>query len=101
MTADRPEYVTLAEAAAVVGVSRKTAYEWFATHQHRIPWIETPRARSKDPVKQVAMDAVVAWREDRLARGEPVGAIPPHWCPPPAVPEVPPMPIGLMVWRPF
>jgi hypothetical protein len=96
-----PEFLSIPDAAIVLGVSRQRVHDWLAEREATVPVRDVSLPNRKKRLRQLATAAVLAWREERIASGQPVGPMPPSWSPPPAVPEVPPMPIGLMIWRPF
>ncbi len=107
-----PEFLTVPEAAALLGVSRQRVQQ--ALHPdpeirrtdeilpHRD--LAPPGAKRRSLVVELA--AVIEWRAKRALADEPVGPIPPHLGThrdfPPAVPELPAFHgIGIPGFRPF
>jgi len=108
-----PEYISVPEAAALLGVSRQRVLQ--ALHPdpdirrtdeilpHRD--LAPPGAKRRSLVVQLA--AVIEWRAKRALADEPVGPLPPHLATqrdfPPPIPELPPFVagIGMPNVRPF
>ena len=105
-----PDFLTVPEACAIIGVSRQRLHQRMTQAERPIAAIDlTPPTRQRRDLR-VPTAEVLAWRAEREAAGETVGPlpawaipIPPH---PPEVPPVPPMPaitrgLGLPSFRPF
>ena len=107
MTPTRPDWLTIPEAAALLGVSRQAVHKLLEADP---PLIRARQVNGPDAQRRVLhLDTadVLALRDQRHAKGQPVGPIP--WpveaSHPPDVPPVPPMPrfvgLGMPTFRPF
>jgi hypothetical protein len=107
MTPTRPDWLTIPEAAALLGVSRQAVHKLLEADP---PLIRARQVNGPDAQRRVLhLDTadVLALRDQRHAKGQPVGPIP--WpveaSHPPEVPPVPPMPrftgLGMPTFRPF
>ena len=107
MTPTRPDWLTIPEAAALLGVSRQAVHKLLEADT---PVIRARQVNGPDAQRRVLhLDTadVLALRDQRHAKGQPVGPIP--WpveaSHPPEVPPVPPMPrfvgLGMPTFRPF
>jgi hypothetical protein len=107
MTPTRPDWLTIPEAAALLGVSRQAVHKLLEADP---PLIRARQVNGSDAQRRVLhLDTadVLALRDQRHAKGQPVGPIP--WpveaSHPPEVPPVPPMPrftgLGMPTFRPF
>jgi hypothetical protein len=107
MTPTRPDWLTIPEAAALLGVSRQAVHKLLEADP---PVIRARQVNGPDAQRRVLhLDTadVLALRDQRHAKGQPVGPIP--WpveaSHPPEVPPVPPMPrftgLGMPTFRPF
>jgi hypothetical protein len=107
MTPTRPDWLTIPEAAALLGVSRQAVHKLLEADP---PVIRARQVNGPDAQRRVLhLDTadVLALCDQRHAKGQPVGPIP--WpveaSHPPEVPPVPPMPrftgLGMPTFRPF
>jgi hypothetical protein len=107
MTPTRPDWLTIPEAAALLGVSRQSVHKLCDLEPIviRARQVNGPDAQRR--VLHLDTADVLALRDQRHAKGQPVGPIP--WpveaSHPPEVPPVPPMPrftgLGMPTFRPF
>ena len=107
MTPTRPDWLTIPEAAALLGVSRQAVHKLCDLEPIviRARQVNGPDAQRR--VLHLDTADVLAYRDQRAWQDKPVGPIPWDVPPshPPDVPPVPPMPrfvgLGMPTFRPF
>jgi hypothetical protein len=104
----RPDWLTIPEAAALLGISRQAVHKLCDAMPTPIRWHQINGPDAQRRVLHLDTADVLALREQRAAQDKPVGLIPWPVEPshPPEVPPVPELPakifgIGLPTFRPF
>lgn len=96
-------YLTVAEAAAMIGVTRQRVQQRIHSIERPIPAADTATPANRNGNrKAIPLETVLEWRAERQAAGQPVGPIPDRLiAAPPIEPPKPVIGIGLPTVRPF